>query len=347
MRRPGTTIRERLLYGGLTDSIYREIRPLLNEENHYLLVWISLAASLIGSLMIILTLAGFIRIGAINAYIEVTVCSFMIFLYTVLVVSRHKTQVTVLFYAEITVLLFYAILIGTVFTETPEAFSVTFSAVICIVPFLMIGPPMPIMILMGLADIAVILITPVFKTPQATSMDILNALVFTLIACAGQLVVSTRSMHRITNDNFIARDHDIDGTTGLLNGNAFRLMAEMYLVQRLKGEEGAVILLRIAPSENRTVHQKHSSNIAKVIRMETTRHEFSSRIHPCVFAVFCRECSRHDAELRCEQIVRSAQSFMNEQIMQTAVITTEPDDDYASLVQRGNREIGLKSYAET
>lgn len=291
-------LRDQILYGGLSRAGYNEIRPRLNEENYYMLVRASGAATVLGGVMILLTMLGFVRDYAQIAYVVLTWCSAAIFLFAVTYVVSHRHLAVPALMLEIAVMLIYALLIGTVKTDSPNSYAVSYSAFIVLVPLLLVVPPLPVILLISAADILAALITPMYKTPQATGMDIMNALTFSIIACLVQFLYSNRSMRRIASEQFISMDHDVDGTTHLQNESALRSMINTYLGRRLNGEEAALVLIRVNHPEEETPEERKDRQIrtARILRMMTSRYELIGRIGSEMFAVLYRECSRSDME---------------------------------------------------
>lgn len=335
-------IRNQLFYGGLTRSAFKEIQALLDEENYYMVVHISAGAVLLGLLMILLTLLGYVRGSAINAYMMLAASSAIVFLFAVLYVRQHKSAAAPAMAAELLILIIYALLIGTVFLENPDGFAVTYSAVIVLIPFFLVAPPLPACLLILFGDLLVFLITPAYKTPAATSMDIINAVTFSLLAVLVQFLLSNRSMRRIASEHFISMDHDTDGVTGLQNEAALRYMIDTYLTRRLDGEEGALILVKAEDCGIQRASEEDRGRIVAIagtLRMLTSRYELIGRIGTDLFAVFYRECSRADAEKHRDKI--SAALIENPECGKTqiSVVFTEPQDTFDTLYQRGTETL--------
>ncbi len=325
-----------LRYGGLSASAYHEIRPLLDKENYYLLLHTTLAASVLGIAMIILTMLGVVRLEAMLSYVLLTGCSIMISLTTILFISDHKSYSSPFLYLQLIVMLVYAFLLGTVAVSSPDNYAVTFNCFLVMVPFLITAPPIPVLFLLLIADLTVILITPYFKSPAAASMDILNALVFSAIACIIQFAYSVRNMQRIASEHFIAMDHDIDDLTGLQNETALRSMIDTYLSRRLDGEEGAMVLIRFTAGRDAMRPESYDDALVKtagMLRMMTRRYELIGRIGSDSVAVFYRECSRNDAmehRNRIEKEVRRSAASLKPCV---SAVCTKPGSNFESLYQ--------------
>ena len=335
-------IKNLFLYGGLTKTGFKEITPLLDEENFYMLEWVSGTGALIGAVMLGLTALGMIRRCALPGYIVLTVCSSLIFLITVFWLSKNKRYTGYFLLMELSVILLYAIFIGTVVTETPDSFAVSFSAFIVLVPFLIAGPPMPVMLLIAAADLLVFLVTPYYKNSHAAFMDCLNAVTFSIIGFGVLVAYSNRNMRRLASEYFIAMDHSLDELTGLQNKRAFRAMVDTYLSRRISGEEGALLLIRmdygsqeLAPEDR----NKERITIAQSLRMMTSRHELAGRIEPDLFAVFFRECSKTEAAAQRSRIEEalSKRSLQCRQVL--CIVQTEERDTFETLLERGYAQL--------
>ena len=329
-------LRDQFFYGGLSRAGFNEIRPRLNEENYYMLVRTSGTGAVLGGIMIVLTALGFVRDYARIAYIVLTLCSAAVFVFAVTYVVSHRHLAIPAQMIEVGVLLVYALLIGTVKTDNPGSYAVSFSAFIVLVPFLLVVPPLPVILLITAADLLLAGISPLYKTPQATGMDIMNALTFSVIACVVQFVYSNRSMRRIASEQFISMDHDIDSTTHLQNEAALRSMINTYLFRRLEGEEGALILIRLhhPETEGPEVCRERQVHTAKVLRMMTSRYELIGRIGSDMFAVFYRECSRADRERHYTDLRESLAAEEKANEFSIAAEGTQPGDTFESLYRR-------------
>lgn len=334
-------LRNQILYGGLSRSGYNEIRPRLNEENYYMLVRASGAATVLGGVMILLTMLGFVRDYAQIAYVVLTWCSAAIFLFAVTYVASHRDLAVPALMLETAVLLVYALLIGTVKTDSPNSYAVSYSAFIVLVPLLLVVPPLPVILLITAANFLVAAITPFYKTPQATGMDIMNAVTFSIIACLVQFLYSNRNMRRIASEQFISMDHDVDGTTHLQNEAALRSMINTYLGRRLDGEEAALILIQVNHPEAEMPEEQKERQIrtAKVLRMMTSRYELIGRIGSETFAVLYRECSKADMDRHYTALREALAEEFGEDGFVISAAGTQASDTFETLYRRASEQL--------
>lgn len=329
-------------YGGLTREVFREISAMLNEENYYMLVRISGASALVGILMIVLVRLGVVRNEALPAYLVLVIPSAVVFLTAVFYIVDHKSLVMPVLFFQLMQLVIYSLMIGTVLTNSPESYAVTFSAVIVLIPFLIIAPPLPVFLLLLASNLLVIWITPFFKTADAISMDIVNAVTFSVIAACVQFVYSNRAMRRIAGERFMSMDHDLDSLTGLQSEAALRSMVNMYLSRRIDGEEGAMILVRLLemnPEETTERTDQRILSVSKLLRILSSRHELVGRIGTEEFAVFYRECSKVDAERHGDAIRQALEAESACGPTAAAVVCTRPRDTFDALYERGSEAL--------
>lgn len=211
-------LRNLLLYTGEERSSIMRIMPSVNRANAKM----ATALSGFGTLLIAAMLIASLRLEGLHqnwwVYIGGLGLSVLIFLLS-FIAKKHPQLIIPLIHLTYFVYYLYGILIGVVTDATSK--TVTFIAMLILIPGLFVEKPLRKIVLTCFYDTVFVLGCALFKTGSLMSVDIVNGVLFGLLGLASGLVNNRVRVRHYIDVQILQEINRIDKMTGVNNRNAY------------------------------------------------------------------------------------------------------------------------------
>lgn len=210
-------IRDFLLYGGKTKNEYKNAEYLILKSNYKLWRVISFISTI---LFIALTIFAIISENENAGRMKIIACAIMaslslivlILLNFVLKSESIGTKICIYFLA--TIILGYGIFVG---NSNPNIPAITFMVVLVVTPIAIVDKPYRIITLILVAVITEIIMAILFKKEGTISDDLLNTIVFGIVAVVVDTYLLRVRINGYINERILRRQAYVDSLTGLGN----------------------------------------------------------------------------------------------------------------------------------
>lgn len=213
-------IRNLLLYAGADRSSIARIMPSVQQAN----VTMALTLSGFGTLLIAAMLVFSLRLNGLrqNSWVYVGGLCFSVLIFLLsFVAKKHPKLIIPLIYLAYSVYYLYGILIGLVTDANSK--TVTYIAMLILVPSLFVQRPLRMIVLTCLFD-AIFIVGCVFiKSGSVMSVDIVNGALFGLLGLASGLVNNQDRVRHYIDVQKLQEISRIDKLTGVNNRNAYEV----------------------------------------------------------------------------------------------------------------------------
>lgn len=156
-----------------------------------------------------------------NVYIAGLILSLLISIICLTVAKTHNNIIRPLVYLSYTIYYMYGIIIGTI--TDPHGKTVTFMVLLAFLPSLFIDKPIRIISINCLFVGIFIMLSVNSKTGTLLSVDILDAIVFTILGCSSGFVINNVKIRGYILEQQLQEISRIDQLTQMRNRNAFEL----------------------------------------------------------------------------------------------------------------------------
>ena len=218
-------IRNFALYGDTDKESYNAVRSKIQEHNRFIAFIFASVATLLITIMLILSLSQEGFAGSKHVYIWGIIFSVIQVIISILA-RKIPALSYVSVYMAISVFLIYGIAIATL--TRPEEQTVTFMVLMIFVPLIFIDRP----IRMGLSIIVFIIVFIIMacrtKTGSTLSVDITDAIIFGILAIVAETVVNRANIRGYVLENRLHIMSETDQLTGLNNRNCYELRIPLY-----------------------------------------------------------------------------------------------------------------------
>lgn len=213
------TMRDFLLYGGLTREEYRQIGGEIQNGNRKGLLVFTAVVSVFLIVMYALSFASQSISYNRYLYLGAALVTGAVFMAAKFLSGRHPRVLSVCIYVFISVLYIFGIALGTI--SNTDQLTVTFIAGLLTAPLLFTDYPVRMAACTGVFVLAFIPVVCLTKTGYVRTIDIVNVVMFGAMS----MIISTYMMHvkcqRILYEQRALTLSQTDGLTGLNNRNLY------------------------------------------------------------------------------------------------------------------------------
>ncbi|MCR4658444.1 MAG: diguanylate cyclase [Lachnospiraceae bacterium] len=222
------TIRNLALYGGTDRESYNAVTDKIQEYNCFIAFIFASVATLLISIMLILSQSqeGFSG----SKYVYIWGIIFSVVQIGISLMGRKIPQLSyVSVYMAISVFLLYGIAIGTL--TRPDEQTVTFMVMMIFVPLIFIDRPVRMALSLIFYIIVFIIMACHTKSGSTLSVDITDAIIFGILAIVSETVVNRAKIRGYVLEYRLHIMSETDQLTGLNNRNCYEMHIPQYSSQ--------------------------------------------------------------------------------------------------------------------
>ncbi|MEE3392778.1 MAG: GGDEF domain-containing protein [Lachnospiraceae bacterium] len=314
-------IKDHMLYGTLSKSIFFETIPLMTEENNSNLKGISMITTVFGGVLTVLSFFGILSKRVLPAYLFLFLTSLLF------IIIRRLTDQTKRYISYITCLtqcitvMTFGLLNSTICSPSPTTNGTIFCVLMIVIPLIIIDLPYRIDTVLIIITIAYCFMSYKYKDPSVLSADHLNALVVCLCSIMTNWIFAGRNMQNLANRLYIQKKRDTDALTGLLTKKAAQIIIDTHFI---KGREGVFFIIDLDNFKhvNDTYGHLYGDRVLKLvascIKSNITRKDVGSRFGGDEFTVLYPDMTLEEAEKLAESFFNDLNNaFLNEKHHQT------------------------------
>ena len=214
-----------ILYADTDRDSYKQVKGRIENANRSMLLIFSAVGFVIILIMFVfsLTVPEFSKTR--DVYLIGVIFTFVLFV--IGIVSRKiDVLVYVGIYAAISGFLLYGISIGTL--TRPEEQTVTFMVMMVLLPLIFVDRPIRMFVILAI-HVAVFIVAAYFtKPPQIFSVDMIDAIIYGLLAMVGASIVARSKIKGFVLENRLQVLSEKDQLTGLNNRNSYEWRLKEY-----------------------------------------------------------------------------------------------------------------------
>ena len=214
-----------ILYAGADRDSYKQIKGRIENANRSMLLIFSAVGFAIILIMFILALTIPEFSKSRDVYLLGVIFTFVLF---VIAILSRKLNILVYIgiYAAIAGFLLYGISIGTI--TRPEEQTVTFMVMMVLLPLIFVDRPIRMILVLALHVVIFIVAAYFTKPPQIFSVDMINAIIYGLLAMVGAVIVARTKINGFILENRLQVLSEKDQLTGLNNRNSYEWRLKEY-----------------------------------------------------------------------------------------------------------------------
>ena len=299
---------QHLRYGGISKKTYKEILPLITQENNKSMYALSEITVFFGWALSLLSCFGFLSRKPLPAYLLLFVTSSAF-----IIIRRYipqKNHIVSHFFCMMQgiLLITFGLLTSTAFSPSPTANGVMFIVLIIVFPVIMISPPIEMDLTILIFSIIYCIFIKLFKDPITFHLDILNVIVTCLISFMCNYVFNAKNMQNLVSRSYIIKERDTDNLTELLTKQAGKTSTQSYLNN---GINGALFVIdvdnfkKINDSYGHLYGDEILVKMSDAIKSNVKYTDVPARFGGDEFVIFYPGASEQEAEEKSKKLINS------------------------------------------
>jgi len=214
-------LKDLMLYGGVNKENYEKIKDEINQYNRFMVNMVLIIATILVTILFVVINA--LKLEWYNPMILCVVGGISIaILLTSLLLSEKYPRITgVLIHSSYVI--FYAFGMVVAITLDPDSKSVTFIALLVLLPILFMEPPIRKLIITTVCEAIFVFLCIETKTGTVLLKDIVNTLLYGFLGSTSGVLITYMLTRSFVNEHRLQELGRADRLTGMNNRNAYEL----------------------------------------------------------------------------------------------------------------------------
>lgn len=229
---------ERIRDTNITEKTFINYKEDICDYNLKILQQVSFVGSIIGLILVILSLLPLGILKLLYGYISIAIMFLVVFILSRTVLNKHRKLVLPVYYILMVVFLFIGILMGTIMGNKTNA--TTFIMLILTLPLFIVDRPRRLYLVFGIMSVIFCIADYNLKAGILSRVDITNCIVFYVLS----IVISRQVIYTKVSDIIIKRELkkqlDMDMLTKLGNRTSLERIVAQYVYD---SKEDAVMII--------------------------------------------------------------------------------------------------------